>query len=94
MKRIIALCLMFVLGSSVSFSAYAQDESSTRASNPGDDPNEAMKEDGATVAAYGTCKQCMSNLWHGSIDKNSLPKAAAGAGATKTPTPSTQEGTR
>lgn len=60
MKRLLVLSMMLALGFSViSASSWAQDDAG-RTVNPGTDPNEEMKSDGASVSSVGICKECIA----------------------------------
>ncbi len=59
-KILVATTILVSLGSA--FSAFADD--SKRSVNPGEDPNEAMTSQGASVASVGECKECLARLKH------------------------------
>ena len=66
--------LAFSILLSFSFS-WAQE----RPANPGNDPIEAMAQDGAgttAVGVKGVCANCLKNAWHGDRNENTNPAAA------------------
>lgn len=72
MKKKIVL-VTFLLSLSSAFSAFADE--STRPTNPGVDPSEAMTSQGADVALTGICKECLARLKHGRLKDYTNPGA-------------------
>jgi hypothetical protein len=76
--------------------ALAQDEASaSRPANPGDDPNEAMSDQGAGVPNYGCpdpSKSCLARLKHGRLGDNTTfrPGATGGDAGKGSPDGSTE----
>lgn len=96
MKKVLALSISLVLGfSTVSVTAFAQEDDSKRTVNPGVDPNEAKGARAleAEVAAPGYCPECIARMKHGRLSDDTTYRPA-GSSSTPTGGSSTKEGTR
>ncbi|QDK36194.1 hypothetical protein [Bdellovibrio sp. NC01] len=77
-KILVATTILISLGSA--FSAFAQDDSK-RTVNPGEDPNEAMTSQGASVASVGECKECLARLKHMRMQDPTAAQPRSGSGS-------------
>ncbi|XGC80956.1 hit locus [Bdellovibrio bacteriovorus] len=96
MKKVLALSISLVLGfSTVSVTAFAQEDDSKRTVNPGVDPNEAKgtRAIEAEVAAPGYCPECIARMKHGRINDDTTYRPA-GTSSTPAGGSSSKEGTR
>lgn len=96
MKRLVVLSILLAIGSSfVGLSVMAQSETS-RAVNPGEDPNEARSNKllEAEAATPGNCDSCLARLKHMRLGDNTNPGAARSGAAGDVKAGESVKGTR